>query len=242
MVDRCVCATLVFSFERFLITLLKECEMKQVVKSIIVVGAMLAAGSAVAMTDDVKPYIGLDYYQAWMRGTTASGTADILPRSYPGATVYVGARFMEYWGIEVGADWSARKKKTVSFGNTPFGAANLITRVRRQGVHADIVGFLPVNECFDLLGFIGFGWVKPKGNEIITVGGTTLDDESIGIKGRGVARLGVGASWMVTEMVGLRAKLGWENTRQLRFDGANSTAQRPFRDTVAMSLGAFVRW
>jgi opacity protein-like surface antigen len=221
--------------------------MKRIAKSLVVVGAMLAAGSAAAdMMDDVRPYIGLDYYQAWMKGakgTTSRGTrfdfTKDAPKSYPGATFYVGAKFTDCFGLELGADWSARKKKTtLDAGDT------VKTEVKRNGFHGDIVGFFPLNDCVDILGFVGLGWVKPKTTITTSAVGFATVTETLKNKGKTVARLGLGASYMVTEMVGLRAKIGWENTRRLKLQDTVPPIDtfKAFKDTVSLSLGAFVRW
>jgi hypothetical protein len=224
--------------------------MKQVVKSLVVVGAMLAAGTAAADMDmDFRPFVGVDYLQAWMPGTkgTINGdtfnTQDQVPKSYPGATVYFGAKFMDYMGVEIGADWSGRKKRT----SLDADGDSLTVQVKRKAFHADLLGFLPMNECFDLLGFLGIGWVKPTLTGTFTEAGTTVAQTATfgSTKSTAVVRLGVGASYMVTDMIGLRAKAGWENTKRLKIsetiNGVTSSF-KPFKDTVSLSLGAFVRW
>lgn len=222
--------------------------MKRIAKSLVVVGAMLAAGSAAAdMMDDVRPYIGLDYYQAWMKGSKGTDSkrnsfdySKEVPKSYPGATVYVGAKFMEYFGAEFGADFSGRKKKTV----TDSDGDKIKTEVKRNGMHIDFVGSLPVNECFEVLGFVGAGWLKPKLTQTATDSATGQATVwNCKTKTTTIARLGVGASYMVTDMIGLRAKLGWENTKRIKLKhNESSTTFKPFKDTTTLSLGAFVRW
>lgn len=222
--------------------------MKRIAKSLVVVGAMLAAGSAAAdMMDDVRPYIGLDYYQAWMKGAKGTDSRGAsfdfskeMPKSYPGATVYVGAKFMEYFGAEFGADFSGRKKKTTT---DSFGGKTKI-EVKRNGVHLDLVGSLPVNDCFEVLGFVGAGWLKPKVSATYTNAAGRVSAENLKAKTTTIARLGVGASYMVTDMIGLRAKLGWENTKRIKLQNTVSPVStfRAFKDTTTLSLGAFVRW
>jgi len=234
--------------------------MKQIAKSLVITGAMIAAGCANAdVIADLNPYIGADYYQAWMKPKGDYNT--LLPKDFPGATLYIGTKFHESFGIELGYDWSARKKKDFSIGagTTMFGstiAANQAfsgtTKIRRSGGHLDLVGFLPVAECFDLIGSVGFGWVQTKFTTTINTALTAATTQASAVssmsgKGRGVLRVGVGASYMVTDMVGLRAKVSWESTSSVRVNGnQNFTAlnfgQKPYKSTTALSVGAFVKF
>jgi len=219
--------------------------MKQLVK-LVVFGTMLAAGSVGAeMMDSVKPYLGLDYYHAWMKGakgTLSNGIAfdftKDLPKSYPSATAYVGAKFTDYVGIELGTDWSVYKKKTVVDSN-----GNLFKdKTKRQGLHVDIVGSLPLNDCFELLGFVGAGLVATKSTETVTNAQTgAITIVKFESKANIIPRLGMGASYMVTDMIGLRAKAGWENTHRLKMT-VNTISFKPFKDTISLSLGVFIRW
>ncbi len=231
-------------------------EMKQVAKSLVVVGAMLAAGSAIADMDmDFKPFIGVDYLQAWMEGkgvinNTNVNVKDAFKKSFPGATVYVGSKFTENFGIELGADWSTAKTKSVA-GNTNV-TGNTFTytnKARREGFHADLVGFLPI-DCWELFGSLGYGSVKMKlSNQAVTSTGTAAQQAAfngqfpLSTKRKGVFRVGVGASYMFTDMFGVRAKLGWEGTEALRLQYANGVANsKAFKNSTTLAAGVFVRW
>lgn len=239
-------------------------KMKYIVRNLVAAGAILAAsGVSADFLADLQPVIGVDYYQAWMKGKNFNNR--VLPKSYPGATIYVGTRFNECFGIELGYDWSANKKKswTVSQNTTVSGvtANNTITgtsKVRRSGGHLDLVGFIPVADCFEVFGTLGYGWVQARVKETnvsVTGANLTLAQRSAianGItsgstKGRSVFRLGVGANYMVTDCVGLRAKLGWETTSGLKHHHHTNTAvygfsNRGFKDSGTLALGAFVKF
>ncbi len=230
--------------------------MKQIAKSLVIAGAIVAASSVSAdMMADFNPYIGADYYQAWMK--PKGDYNQVLPKDFPGATLYVGTKFHENFGVELGYDWSAQKKKdfnlpaNANFFGTVQNAFSGTAKVRRTGGHLDLVGFLPVAECFDLIGSVGFGWVQTKidtgtvTNANVSRRGSAVN--SLSGKGRGVFRIGVGGSYMVTEMIGLRAKLGWESTSSLRVNGnQNFTTlgmpNNPYKGTTSLTLGAFVKF
>ena len=198
----------------------EEEKMKNIVTSA-VVGAMLVAGSAAADFSDAKPYAGVDYYHAIMKvksdaAAVAEGRGVKLPKTYPGASVYAGIKFMENFGAELGADFG-KKKFTDADGDK--------VSVKRNGAHLDLMGFWPLNDCVNLIGSLGAGYLKPK------VG----DDK---MKGTFFPRVGAGASYMFTDMFGLRLKANWENTSRLKTDDS----VKLFKDTVSFTVGAFAQF
>jgi len=229
--------------------------MKQVAKSLVIVGAMLAAGSAAADMDDfsVRPFVGFDVSQTWMegKGTLANTNVRnhrIFRKTYPGATVYVGTKFTDCFGIELGADWSSSKKRTVTDSTTVAGSSfTLSQKVRREGYHADLVGFLPM-DCWELFGSLGVGSVKLKlsdRTESSTGAAATFNNQfPLSVKRKTVARVGIGANYMVTDCVGLRIKAGWENTERLRLKYFNNVVphQKAFKNSTTLAVGAFYRW
>lgn len=235
--------------------------MKQIAKSLLVIGALTVAGTASAdlgTFNEISPVIGVDYYQAWMKGK--GDWSRLSTKSFPGVSVYVGARFCDNLGIEIGYDTSSRKSRawtlpagTSFFGQTvPAGGLTGSTKIRRSGGHIDLIGYLPICECWDLTGHVGFGWVQPKINMTVAVPaspntsiGSALT--SISGKSKGVFRLGVGLSYMVTECVGLRAKVGWEGTNSLRVKGNSAfygigMNTKGFKSSTTATVGAFVKF
>ncbi len=232
--------------------------MRNITTGLLLTGAMIAAGTASADTpSDVSPYMGVDYYQAFMKGK--SSWDSILPKSYAGASVFIGTRVHESFGIELGYATSIRQKKDWHLANgssffagpvRQVGGISGSTKVRRSGAHMDVIGFLPVAECFELLGSLGFGWVQTKIQTTLNVASsssTAAALASVAGKGRAVFRVGLGGSYMVTDMVGIRAKLGWESTSSLRVKGNASFLSlgydsKAFKGTTALSVGAFVKF
>jgi opacity protein-like surface antigen len=192
--------------------------MKNIVKGAVVVGAMLAAGSSVADMGEMKPYVGVDYYQAHMKAKKGD-LQNAAPKSYPGASVYAGIRFMENFGAELGGDFSKKKK----VNNVEY---------KRNGGHLDLVGFWPLNDCFNLIGSLGAGMLKVKIKDEVS-------NSSNSTKNSAFARVGAGASYMLTDMFGLRAKINWENTSSLKMKDVNV---KPFKDTTSFTVGAFAQF
>lgn len=231
--------------------------MKQLAKSLIVAGALAVAGSAVADFGDINPYIGADLQLTKMKARAPFDS--ILAKSFPGANLYVGTKVMENLGFEAGYNWSKSQDRTadiaarfdgVAAANFGSGAKpGAKTTLRRNSAFFDVVGFLPVMDCVELIGSVGYGYVMPK-LSITTAGGAAVTGYEL--KNQSVLRVGLGASYMVTDMVGLRAKLGWENTKHTHFKNsddrkklrANSGAltTRPLKDSTTLNVGAFVKF
>lgn len=228
--------------------------MKNVIKSLVVASAMVAAGSASAdLLGDFNPVVGVDYLQTWMK--PKSGFQNTYAKSFPGATIYVGSKFNENFGLELGFDWTATKKKTVTVKDQKFAGNVTETttseyKARKSGGHLDLVGFLPVNECFDVFASVGLGLtrINLKDSYVFTRNvAKAISDEAEGLrvrksKTRAIARVGLGANYMVTDVIGLRAKLGWENTSKVDFTRNNGTKLKPFKDAVTGAVGVFAKF
>lgn len=230
--------------------------MRHIGKSLVIATVLVAASGVSA--EEMFPYLGVDYTQTYMRARNAWNL--VFPKDYPGASVYVGTRFHENWGLELGYDWSTRKTKNFNLpAGTPFfggaiSAAGLRgnTKIRRTGGYLDMLGTLPVAECVELLGSLGVGWVQAK---IVTsfssepVGATPASSAigTVSGKGRCVARLGFGAAFMVTELVGVRAKINWASTSTLRLKGNTAFTNlgydtKGFKGSTTLLAGIFVRF
>lgn len=228
-------------------------------KNVLMLSTLLITSSVNAdALGELNPYLGADYYQAWMQGKNDWKT--IFPRAYRGATVYVGTRFCDNkFGVEFGYDTSTRTKKDWSLpagtrffnGTVPNTGITGTTKINRSGVHLDLLGFLPITGCFDLFGVLGYGWVQSKIDIIQNVAPSSSNQSlalaSVAGKGRSVLRLGVGGSYMVNDMVGLRVKLGWETTSTLGVKGNQAFTSlgyqsKGWKDTTALSIGAFVKF
>jgi len=220
---------------------LREAKMKNLVKSLVLAGALGTANVASAdWFDCFCPVIGVDYYQAWMKATALFG--NVFPKSYPGGTVYVGAKFADCLGFEVGYDTSTRKSRSFTLVQST-GVTTGTVKFRRSGAHFDLIGYMSVDclDCVELFGSLGYGWVEPR------VTFTTLAGPTFAFNGRGrsVLRLGVGGNYLLTDCVGIRAKVGYESTSSLRTNSTTPNfgfSNKPFRGSITLALGAFVRF
>lgn len=204
-----------------------------------------------------RPFYGADYYRVWMKGR--NHYSGLFPHAYIGATLYAGTKLCDNLGLELGYDWSSRRSRRwrltrgQPFFNTivprTFGGE---TRISRHGPHLDVVGFIPLPECFEFFASLGYGWVKPKivfAAISISEPATPQSSAIVSLKGKahGVLRLGTGISLIFADMVGIRFKLGWETTSSLSISGSSLFSQlgfvkRGFRDSFTAAIGGFVRF
>lgn len=256
--------------------------MKNIAKGLIVAGAMIGTGAASAFClDDLCPYVGGEY--EW---TSTSGNRDHhhgrgFAKSYNGGNFFIGGRWCDF-GVEVGYDFTQRKNRRhartftqdqlanvigadraaaffAGTGNT--GAAFSRTRSRFNGWHIDLNGYMPVCDCFELIGQIGYGWMKPHVSSAFAltnnVAGVTLPGftargnalvHRLHSRGgyKGVFRLGAGGQYMVTDCVGLRGMLRWKNMNQLRSgvrgDDNFRRHHHKARDAFSLAAGVFVKF
>lgn len=207
--------------------------------------------------EDLNPYIGVDYDEFWMRGQ--GDWKRVLPRVYPGAVVYLGTKVTDCWGLELGYDGSVRaEKKWALASNTSFFSGTIgprglsgSTKLSRVSGHLDLIGFLPITDCFDFFASVGYGLMRTQIRMTFseTVGATAQSSALASVAGRArsVIRLGLGTSYMVTELVGIRARFRWESSSTLRVRGNQAFSNlgfqpKAFKDATVLSVGAFVKF
>lgn len=254
--------------------------MKQIAKSLVLVGAMVSAGAASAFIDEVCPYVGAEYQQLWLKGRHFWHNR--VAKSYPGASIFLGAKFSPCWGAEIGYSFTGRKRRTTGFDRTNFGTGLLFpatffdpnlrvrTSTRFNSFYFDLNGYVPLDDCWELIGSVGISAMKPKvsahfeRSTFTTVTNPFFANNGNGFgshhgKSKAVWRLGVGAQYGFTECVFIRGMIRWQGTSALRVnrrdDGFfNRTAfntntffngghrNKPFRDAVSASLGLFLKF
>lgn len=239
--------------------------MKQLAKGLMIVGTVLAAGTACANGfEDVSPVIGLDGTWTWMNSTGEG--KHIFPKNYWGLSPYVGVRWCDF-GLEVGYDGYFRRDRKTTFAagtvdpiegaTVPAGDSWRVKgKGRANGWHADLLGYLNLDECFDLIGTIGIGWKKPHLSVTYTDSANRTASFNFKGKNRASFRLGAGAQWMATDCIGLRLLGRWENTGSHKVSDATvsstipaipngtvvDTGGKAFKDAFSIVFGAFVKF
>ncbi|MFM8454033.1 MAG: outer membrane beta-barrel protein [Gammaproteobacteria bacterium] len=222
--------------------------MKNIAKSLVVAGALALTGVASAAMEDMGLYLGADYKHNWMTSKSFIETNGTwFAKSYPGASLYVGSRFHENFGVELGYDFSKKKSKALTFNPFAAGQNQIKSTASFRGPRLDLNAYMPMDNCFDLIGSIGFGLVKPTisfSNVNMTAANFDRNYADVSGKQKMVLRLGFGAQYMATENIGVRGMIRLENTSSLRANGANLTdaGKKPFKDTTSLNLGAFYKF
>ncbi|MFM8454034.1 MAG: outer membrane beta-barrel protein [Gammaproteobacteria bacterium] len=228
--------------------------MKNIAKSLVVAGALALTGVASAMIDDLNPYLGLDYKHSWShkRVQMTGSDQDVLAKTFPGGSVYLGSRFHENFGVELGYDFSKKKEQTFRMPALSGinAAGDVKSKLAFSGARFDLNAYLPLDNCFELVGSLGLGWVKPRlsfENVSLTQAGfNSLGFNQVSTKHKVVARLGAGAQYMVNDNIGLRGLVRWENTSKLRVSNDNvqweDDEKKLFSDTTSVNLGVFYKF
>lgn len=214
---------------------LGECWKKSLAKSLVFASSLTISGMASAhWFECVNPFIGVDFYQAWMRPKPDFN--HFFPKNFPGVTIYLGAKFSNYMGVELGYDVSARQTRSVR----DIESNRFNIRITRTGGHFDLIGYMPLDcyDCFEFFGSIGYGWIQPQVSFYFN--GHSLSENNN--RGNGVLRLGLGTSYMFTECLGIRAKIGYEGTSSLRYNTRFIHSSRPYRDSLTFAAGFFARF
>lgn len=228
--------------------------MKPVFKFLVATGVCLATNAVFAHKVMANPYLGLEYKLSYTRGQEVSWR-NLLPTNNlnNNGTIFAGVNFHKCVAGEVGFTKSNSHTKysdtsgVVMFGTVANANSKQSIKLSYKGVSFDLNGQYPAGDAFAFLGTIGVASVKPK-IQATNLGAAGNDPvASISGKSRTALRLGVGAQY-VQGMFGVRTRVMWEGTSRLRADlGSYRTilpnaTEKPFKDTLAWTLGAFVRW
>lgn len=213
---------------------------------------------------------------------TAHSFGRFYPKSYSGANFFVGGRWCDF-GAELGYTFTGKKSRTArfrqedvttqllnafdqfnGFDTGTFGALalndSLRTSVKLNSWHVDFNGYLPICECWEAIGSIGYEWARAKMHITGTHAAANViagqpNVLGLNVHGRykGFFRLGVGTQYMVTECIGLRAMVRWRNTEKLsvKINSLNPNVTnpalrqvtfKPFKDSVSLAVGAFFKF
>jgi len=205
----------------------------------------IAPIATAAGLDEVKPYVGLDaqWRQMHTRHNYDSDAAS-FKKTAPQANLYLGVKFHEYVGLEVGYEATSQAKKEFTLGadETLLGLPGLPTGAYKskasiRGWHADLVGFAPINEDCRLqaIGSVGGAWLRSKRSIFQVATSTTEVDNS---QKKTVLRLGLGLQQMLNDQLGWRAGINWENLAKFKDKSGNSI----YKNSVTPSVGVVVHF
>ncbi len=187
--------------------------------------AMLASSLAFADIDP-KFYVGAELQANKYKGAKAVTTANntrinrtdgkpVFGNSGSGATAYVGSRFNDYLGVELGATKLSSIKFTASNPLQTFSS----TKAKSKNFYVDMMGYLPVSEDVDLIGSLGAGRLSSKlsGNlQARNVAGGPVMKENFSVKSSKTGmRVGAGAQYKFTDNLSARLMLRHQKGNKL---------------------------
>lgn len=227
---------------------------------------LAAAGSANAgMSFCLTPYAGVDAQVRHMSFQKKFG-GNVLKKNYPEGNFFAGLKFNDYIGIEAGYEVSKKKSRANPLNNTDIvlgaGLINdpLVTyknsaSTKIHGWNLNLSGYLPIfceDNSLNLIGSVGLAQLKLRIRERLTLtiqepGETPVSFErNVHLlkhnKHKAVLRLAGGAQYMITDCVGVRGLVTFENTSKLKTPGISSTHSaliaKP-KNTFIYGLGIF---
>jgi opacity protein-like surface antigen len=139
----------------------------------------------------------------------------VIRKNKPGVNVFVGARFNENLGAEIGFGFIGKVKGT-AIGNRQ--ATNKVSNI-----YADILGYVPVASKVDLIGSIGLGRLKSKPD----VTGATFINKDVLTKTKVGVRVGAGAQYNIDN--------NWAARAMVRYQKGNKNF---LKSNTSVSVGA----
>ena len=233
---------------------------QNIAKSIVLVSALAVAGGAVAFLEDATNSAGFGVLNSWMKGENVFRS--VVAKSYPQANVFTGMRCGSF-GVELGYTFSKGKKKDSKLTKEQGDAFNkthnvsaaendeVKTKARVQGFNLDVLGYAPVmDDAFEVFGLVGLGFKKAKVNLDVTNAGANAGLKALLASAEGknkvTLRVGLGASYMVTDTFGLRGKALYETTSRATITGDTNYNRafdsKMFKDNYSLGLDLFVKF
>ncbi len=231
--------------------------MKPVFKFLVATGVCVAANATYAHYNWVaNPYLGLEYKLSYTKAKDSWQRLLPTNKVNNNGTVFAGLKFHDCFAGELGYTQSTKHTKYSDtsgfnmFGTIDNPGSQQKVKLSYRSWSLDLNGQYPAGDAFAWIGTIGLASMKPKVEAVYlgnlnTASNSTV--QSIVGKTKTVARLGVGAQY-TQGMFGIRTRVMWEGTSQLRVDPASyrnalpNVTNKPFKSSFAWTLGAFVRW
>lgn len=178
---------------------------------------------------DSHPFIGIDAQDRHM-GFREDFGGNLFKKNLPQLDAYVGVRFLQYFGLQVGYQESKTKPRTANFGpgDIILGIPLLpgedqihYSETRIRGTHLDLLGFFPV--CLDwnleLFGSVGITRnALALEDRITNFGGEVVENPLVrtyDVKKTG-ARASIGIQKIFCQHIGIRGLVVWENTSRFQ--------------------------
>lgn len=230
---------------------------------------MLAASTSSAdsnfFDNSLTPYIGADAQFRQMKFDPNRG-ANVFKKNFPQGNIFAGLKFSDYVGIEVGFEGTNKRSRNsrilpsqYSVGGEPVQPNDAahpsrfqdnISTARIHGPHVNMVGTFALldDPRLALIGSIGVSRLKMSLRYT-----AHIDDEGfLGIsrnfvQRKSILRLGAGIQHMITDCIGVRGVLSWENTGKFnhilpRETGVHPSVFAAVKNSFSYGFGVFVNF
>lgn len=216
------------------------------------------------------PYVGIDAQMRHMSFDRGFGR-HIFKKHYPQGNVFVGLKFKDCVALELGYEFSKTQRHAKNYytGDVVFGFAiptpAPFVLSNTQGSHAsskisgwnlNLVGFYPIlcgDNNLTLVGSIGAARLKARTREVFTTA-IVVPAETITLSNtfnykrhKTVLKIGGGLQHMMSDCLGVRALINWENTSKLHAKGKDAVTRRlatprmaKLKNSFTYGLGAFM--
>ncbi len=245
----------------------------------ILIGILLNATMAHALGLKLEPYVGGGYEGSFQN----KGKNNDFARYYNGGHFFVGTRWCDC-GLELGYEATQRTSKpkpetlTTDLLNEVIGPNNgasylgqggslnvlFPTKNKFEAWYLDLNGYVPVCNNLEVVGSLGYSWMKPK---IYSAMQLNANNGTIQLPGSGftptvdgnlyrkftsrrshkaIFRFGAGLQYMVCNCVGVRGMVRWKNTESLKTTIPEGSAQNPSqyimrpKNMISVSADAFI--
>lgn len=216
----------------------------------------LFLSTQVTAFDDVSPYVGLNAQMRRLTFMKPYGDQDFARKIKQGEVI-AGLKLNPYFGLEFGYLKSIRadKNRTQAFPELLFGLPTLLrageltvatTHTRIESANLSFVAYLPINEDFNLLGSVGLARMHigldyiPTADEVGPYDADLIAEESLSFaKSKYIPTAKLGAEYMITKSVGLKALVGWDGTKRFNLLKPKqvSEARVSLKDSYNVGLG-----
>jgi hypothetical protein len=228
---------------------------------------LMAANSSVLASDfsahNLTPYVGIDVQFRQMSFDKNHGN-NVFRKNYPQGNVYAGLKFNDYIGVEAGFEGTNKRSRNArlfvgqySIGGDPVPTIpgvttfeDSITTAKIHGPHINVVGTFPILDDSDLalIGSVGISRLK------VSLKYKATQDEAGPLsiirtfaKRKSILRLGGGIQHMITDCVGVRGMVTWQNTAKFKHISAKEVATHPsgfakLKNSFSYGLGVFINF
>lgn len=214
------------------------------------------ANAAFNALEDLCPYVGAEAQLRSMSFDRNHG-ANVFKKRFTQGNAFMGIRWNEYFGLELGYETSVKASRTVNLvpGQIAFGPTieDLQTRystTRLYGPHANFLGYWPANcSNLDLIGTLGLVYLKAHLSSNLVVRGAavaTPPQPRTFKQTKLIARIGGGVQYAFSECIKTRGMVIWENTSRFNHmsvkELVSSNGYVKLKNSVIFSLGFSVHF